>query len=219
MWHCHEKRCRVVICQRRDRCRATRTRVCSHWFPLCIGQVLQSRPALRLCMTCLPAAATLSLIVVFHFLLRSVPCVFCPCPCSSAAHRSALAQDCYQRTVCLRDLEDFLSHVYPARDPCAFPDEARFDSPVLHPQHIDICQDVVVQSLRIDSRVRVLHPPVAVSVCRLCVGKTTRSSGVQQTLAPILSRTASILRISRSHLHCDTCTMSSSSRVCSTSAC
>ena len=61
--------------------------------------------------------------------------------------------------------------------------------------------------------------PPTVSVCRLYVGKTTRSSGVQQTLPPILSRAASILRIPRSHLHCDICTVSSSSRVQSTSAC
>ena len=53
MWHCHEKRCHEVICQRRNSCCATRTGVCSHWFPLCIGQVFQSRPALGLCMTCL----------------------------------------------------------------------------------------------------------------------------------------------------------------------
>ena len=65
------------------------------------------------------------------------------------------------------------------------------------------------QSLMSDSRVRVLHP----------LGKTTRSTGVQQTSAPILSRTASFLRIPRSRLPCDTCTMSPSSRVCCTSAC
>ena len=66
MWHCHEKHHHVVICQWRIRC-------C--WFPLCMGQVLQSRPALGLCMTCLSAIETLSLIVVFHFLRRFVPCV------------------------------------------------------------------------------------------------------------------------------------------------
>ena len=42
---------------------------------LCIGQILQSRPAPGLRMTCLSAVVTLSLIVVFHFLRRFVPCV------------------------------------------------------------------------------------------------------------------------------------------------
>ena len=54
-----------------------------------------------------------------------------------------------------------------------------------------------------DTRVSVLHPLVAVSVC-LSVCKRTRSSGVQQTLAPILSRTAFSLRALRSHMHCET---------------
>ena len=66
--------------------------------------------------------------------------------------------------LCSRDLEDFLSHLYPAHNPYAFPDETSLDSPVLHPQHSQICHDVVDQSPMTDFRVRVPHPLVTVSV-------------------------------------------------------
>ena len=67
-------------------------------FPLCISQVLQSRPTPGLCTTCLLAVITLSLIVVFRFLMRFVPCVlamFALVHALRLPHRSALAQDCY----------------------------------------------------------------------------------------------------------------------------
>ena len=38
----------------------------------------------------------------------------------------------WQVHLCSRDLDDFLSHLCPARDPCAVPDEVRFDPHVLH---------------------------------------------------------------------------------------
>ena len=52
--------------------------------------------------------------------------------------------------LCSRDLEDFLSHLCPARDPYAVPDEVRFDPHVLHPQHCrrQLCRYVVFESVR-----------------------------------------------------------------------
>ena len=136
------------------------------------------------------------------------PCHAHSCPCSSAAHRSALAQDCCQCTVVFSWSRG--SHFAPD-DSSRFLCFPRWDKlqlarpPFSAHSHPSWCR-------RSQSR-------VTVSVRRLCVCKTTRSSGVQQTLAPILSRTASSLRTPRSHLHCDTCPVCSPSRVCSTSAC
>ena len=50
--------------------------------------------------------------------------------------------------LCSRDLEDFLSHLCPARDPCAVLDEVRFDPHVLHPQHCRTSLGVVANSFR-----------------------------------------------------------------------
>ncbi len=144
--------------------------------------------------------------------LRSLrPCCLCPCPCSSAAHRSALAQDCCQCTVVFSWYRGFPFASVSSSQSLCFPGWNKLwlvRLPSSTHSHLSWCRRS--QSMMIDSHVRVLHPLVAVSVCRLCVGKTTRSSGVQQTLAPVLSRTASILRIPRSHLHCDTCAVSPS---------
>ena len=95
-------------------------------FPLCIGQVFQSRPAPGLCTTCFPAIITLSLIVVFHFLRRFLLCIL-------AMLASVLALRLYTDLhwheiavnvlLCSRDLEVLLSHLYTARDSCAFLDE------------------------------------------------------------------------------------------------
>ena len=85
----------------------------------------------------------------FHFLGR---CVLCVLPVFARPLR--LHTDLHWHKIAVsvllysRDLEDFLSHLYPARDSCAFPEEARHDSPVLHPQHIHTCHDVVDHSLR-----------------------------------------------------------------------
>ena len=120
-------------------------------FPLCIGQVLRSRPALGLCMTCLPAVATLSPVIIFHFLRQFVPCVLAML---ALVHALRLHTDLHWHKIavnvllCSRDLEDFLSHLYTARDSCAFPDETSFNSPIFHPQHTHICHDVVDHSLR-----------------------------------------------------------------------
>ena len=50
---CLKKHCHVVICERRIRCFATWSELCSHWFPPCIGEtftlVLLSLCDLPLC--------------------------------------------------------------------------------------------------------------------------------------------------------------------------
>ena len=84
-------------------------------------------------MTCLSAVVTLFLIVVFHFLRRFDPCVLAMLAFALALR---LHTDLHWHKIavnvllCSRDLEDFLSHLYTARDSCAFPDETSFNSPV-----------------------------------------------------------------------------------------
>ena len=127
----------------RIRCCAARSGICSHWFPLCIGQVFQSRPAPGLCMTCLPAVA-------IHYLRRFLPCILAMLAFALALrlhtdlhwHKIAVSA-----LLCSRDLEVLLSYLYTARDSCAFTDETSFDSLVLHSQHIHIRHDVIDRSL------------------------------------------------------------------------
>ena len=49
--------------------------------------------------------------------------------------------------LCSRDLENLFSHLCPACDPDAVPDEVLFDSHVLHPQDRHAYLDVVVYGL------------------------------------------------------------------------
>ena len=98
------------------------------------AKVLQSRPAPGLCTTCLPAMVTFSPIVVFHFLRRFLPCILAML---ALVHALRLHTDLHWHKIainvllCSRELEVLLSHLYTARDSCAFPDETSFDSLVL----------------------------------------------------------------------------------------
>ena len=141
MRHRHEKCCRVVICQRPDRCCATRTGVCSHWFLLCIGQILRSRPALGLCMTCLSNTFSDRRLSLSRTIVLAVFALVLALRLHTDLLWHKIAVSVLSSS---RDLEDFLSHLYPARDPCVFTDEARLDSPILHPHRIHMMSSITV---------------------------------------------------------------------------
>ena len=125
--------------------------VCSHWFPLCISQILQPRPGPGLCTACLPAMITLSSdrrlsLTQTFFFLASLPRLLLPFALRlhTDLHWHKIAVNAL---LCSRDLEVLLSHLYTARDSCAFPDGTSFDSLVLHSQHIHIRHDFIDHSL------------------------------------------------------------------------
>ena len=142
------------------------------------------------------------------FFLASLPCLLAlalALRLHTDLHWHIIAVDVL---LCSRDLEVLLSHLYTARDSCAFLDETSFDSLVLHSQHIHIRHDVIDQSLSY--------------LCRYVVFAFARQHVPQESNKPWVPFSHELplsLRIPRSHLHCHTSTVSSSSRVCGTSAC
>ena len=197
-----------------DRCRVVRMRVYSHRFPFSIGKVFQSRCTLRLYVTCLVTVVTPSLVVRFHSFFVSLPMLLSSAslllPLSLlSVYCCVLVISSMSSRVCVQ-----LAILALFRMGCALTRTFSISSTVA---------PVLVSSLSL-RQLTLVHESFGrcrlLSVRRLRVGNTTRSSRVQQVLAPIPSRTVSRPRIPRSRLHWDTCSvliLSLSSRVCSTS--
>ena len=137
------------LCRSRaTRIRSHRMRVYSHWFPFCTVSF------------CIETSRDLSSDRSNTFSDRSLVLCILALAFALVLAFFALALALRMRTdlhwhkpsvsvlLCSRDLEGFLSHLYPVCDPCAVPDEVRFDPHVLHPQHRHTGLDVVVSSFR-----------------------------------------------------------------------
>ena len=158
-----------------------------------------------------------------HFLRRFVPCVLAE---FNLAFAVRLHTDLHWHKIavsalfCSRDLEDFLSHCVQL----AIPVLSQMRQASTRPSSIlNTITSALMLSITVsDDRLSCGESFIHWQLCRnvdFASAKQHVPQSVQQTFAPILSRTASFLRNPRSHLHCDTCTMSSSSRVYNTSAC